>query len=487
MTKNQRNLLYSGTALLVLPFLALCFYNCPLGMHEWDWITNYGQGQNLGYWVEQKSLYFDTMGRFSSTALMGLTHFWYTIERFHWFFVLSLVLFLCSMAYLMHSVFGFADGLNQKLGLPLAAILIWCYFVGISDVYDSIYRFTGVITYQFGIIVSFCFLGLLTKGLHTDKQTGYLHSLVFILTAFFSVGFNEPCLFVNNLVILIVLFFRLHKKKPVPAWLWFGIITLWLGSLVALLAPGNFVRLNAYGPALSSVKLIGMSIGVWLFQLVQWLQHGTLILFSILLIPIIIKYKPSLSTLEMFQSPRLWLFATISAQFLILIPLLWSTRGQSYPERVVDMMHLYLMLGWFGFLISAICRYQIGIKLESCTHQIIGYGLVVLLICLTWFKGLNINRLDKAITQPLSMIQVSSATSQAVLDLVTGTASAYATEMKSQYNALRNCTSDPCYITMPHHQPRLLYDKASDRKHQSGGEPYMGSYFKQGLKLVKYE
>ena len=133
-----------------LPFLWLSFYNVPIGMHEWEWMTDYAGRFTGSWWELQQHLYLNVMGRYTSNGLLSLTSYWCTLSSFPYFFFFWQLAWVLSILFLLRAVFR-NDSWWLAIGLTFGIQVL--YLFQLEDVYDSLYRFTALLTYQAGAIV----------------------------------------------------------------------------------------------------------------------------------------------------------------------------------------------------------------------------------------------------------------------------------------------------------------------------------------------
>lgn len=466
----------------LLPFLCLCAYNHPLGIHEWDWISNHaGELDHLSFWEQQAYWYNSTMGRFASTALLSLTHYWYSLPRFQAFFAGMLLFFMVSLLFFFRKIVPATSG--SWSALP-AMGLLWAYLFNLSDIYDSIYRFSGVLTYQIGLIgVLFCsgwLVQLLREGFRPFAFIGL------IISGLLAIGSNEITLVLLALVFACVLFYWVMDRQKLPLWFWVAGCILGAGAAAALLAPGNFARMNEYGAALGMGKFIFLTVASSGFLYVKWLGQGLLLPLLFLYFPLGIYWREKWGKTALFASPGRWFWPTILSIPLCLAPMIWSARGATFPERVVDLLYVPFAIGAFGFVQACINKHPDYFHWVKKMPALVFGILLVVLIGNTFFGGLEIDRNHKNYSNYLELLQVDAQPGQALKCLLDGTAKRYDAEVKMQYELVAAATQDSCFVPRPAVFPKPLYDSLSDRRHEIG-EMFMGKVLgKQQVKMVFY-
>ncbi len=479
---ENANWFYAGTVAVLLPFLVAACYNHPLGVHEWDWISNYfGKLDHLNYFDEQVWWYENVGGRYASNAILSTTNSWYTLFRFRAVFVCIILLFCAAVWYFFKSCFPE----NNRVALLLSCGLVWIYFAGLTGVYDSIYRYSGILTYQLALILLLFYLGALLRLVRSDAPN--LMHLVWIgLLSLVIPGFNEPVAFAGIFFLAVGIAALKYASRKIPLWLWSAALLFAIGTAIALFAPGNFVRMQIYGQSYPIWKATGLSLAVLAYQIADWFANSLILPMSILAVPLMAHLKDK--SLARRVHPFIWLIGTLFLLFIIIFPLIYSTRGQSYPERIVDLMFVFFLLGWVGFLGSVISRI-LG-SLDSLewpkTWKVVSGLCFAWILGQTWLGGSYLHREQKLAAHPIDILEIASAPGQITLDIVTGKLNAYHHQMEQQYLEISLCKTDTCWISPPTIKPKCLYDPDSDRRTKPAGEPYQGSYWNKAIKIVRY-
>jgi hypothetical protein len=458
-----------------LPFLFLAFCQHPMGLHEWDWIMGYpDEVGGLDFWAAQQYWYEQVMGRFVSTAITSLAPYWYTLSRFQTLLALLVVLLpLC-----LYSVVRVV--LESSSAILWTSVLTLAYWCAISGVYDSLFRFSSVLTYQIGLLGWLIWMAAWSKSLNGSRL--YLSLAVFALL--FAVGTNEITLLLSGIVLLAVGWSqRFHSSRY-----FYLFAVVWaVFAAIVLLAPGNFNRAGQYTTEVPLLKCIMLWGATSLFTLIDWLSDG--ILLPVLVLWGYTLYRWPLKTAHepVFRFPKVWLLATLAVVPAGLFLVVVGTRAASFPERVVDLLFLPFALGCMGTILSFYLKYQqqqrTVVNLPEWMFLVIAFYTVGH----AFFAGLSLNRNDKSPRNYLSLIQVNSPVGQAWLTVLTGQAKQYDLEMSAQYEIIRAAAQDTVWVNPPSVRPILLYDSLSDRRWRPSGELYMGRYFNDRVKSVQYK
>lgn len=480
-TTSEIAMVLFGTIAL-LPFLLLSFYNHPLGVHEWDWITNRrGAMDNLSFYQEQKFYYFNASGRFASTWISSLTDNYYSLINFQSFFAINILL---SVLIIFIAVRSFLNIKSFFKSFAISILICSIWISGISSIYDTLYMLTSVHTYLFGFY-SFILLLVCWKSFmyNTSKQIWYWPWLIVFISVF-TIGTNEVSLFYTVFlnIFLVTYHYKEVKKRSVLSLILIISIT---AAIFSLLAPANFLRESAYQNDYSFIDLFFIAICSSLFDCMSWIINGHLMLGSIVYLLLIqnisIKNKTNISWQYFFSSLLIIIFL---GHFLII----FATHGSSLAERVVDLMYFHFLMLWFYGL------FLISIQYKSILNAISSFSFkneLSFIVIFCFFislmgNGLGIDRNNKTYDNFISLIKVSSNVGKAWLTLLSGNAGAYDKAMNLQYDEIGSCRNGTCITKKPDILPIELYFEASDRRNSIKGDPFIGHYFNENIQFVKY-
>jgi len=473
-------------ALVWIPFLWLSWYNVPIGMHEWDWMTNEAGKLALPWWEQQQYIYTEVMGRYTSNAFLLLTSFWCTLQSFPVFF------FCWHLAWifiLMMAIKSIASEYSWKTCFLLMTGIQTLYVFYLQDVYDSLFRFTGVLTYQFGFL-----LLLLSSIFFIRAESKQKSSTGYILLAFLflglSIGTNEMSMLygvlgTGTLWMYTRFIVKRHSRIYFAAFL-FSICC----ALIVIMAPGNIVRLQSEHGGMNMLNLIFSTLGASVYLWFDWLSNGMLIWVSLLTIPVL-GLKDENSRFTLFNDFRPWLGLLLLIVPLSMGLLMYSTGGDTFPERIIDHLFIHVLFLWLGLLISLSRKFHLPeVASQLGKNKILQFGYFILLLVTSlhvFGDGISVDRSDKSNHRKyLSLIQSNSNITNAWLTLWKDEAQTYRQESLYQLSLLRQCHADTCYIAAPSILPKMLYDPLSDRRNRRG-DPFIGYYFNPEIKFVKYQ
>jgi Family of unknown function (DUF6056) len=485
-TKNTINNIgfWIITIVFLLPFFAIAFYNHPIGMHEWDWITNLNGTYDGKFWEYQGYYYNACMGRFSSTFLMSLMPYWYSLLAFQLFFILILLLLFAAIYFFSKNIFQ--NNFSQKDILKIAIGLFICYLAHVSNLLDTIYSYSSVLTYQIGGIATLFFFGLWATSERPKWSNVLLFSLALLIP-----GINE----ISMLAVWYVWFWLFclskYEHKKLPPFYWQTLFFLLLGTVIYFAAPGNYARMTVYNGNFGMAKAIAITAGSSLFTVVSWFSTAKLLLFSILVVPFLLKNAQKETIKSRFKYPLLYLGLSLLFVPVALFPMILGTKGASYAERVIDLTFLYFLCGFLIFLQALAVKYfeknnpyvLFFSKIEGkITLTFIGFFLFNILI----FNDLRVDR-TKKIATITERININSNAGNLYKTLIDGSAREYDAAVRQQYEIVKQNTKDTCFVTIPKRFPFGIYDPINDRRHLSSGEPYMGYALTSKIIIVRYK
>ena len=455
-------------------------------MHEWDAMTNHGGKLPGSWWEIQQYMYNNYTGRYTSNGSASLTPYWCTLSTFPYFFFLWQ---LAWMGFILLTVRKILEGIPWSSVCFIAIGIQIIYLTQLEDVYDSIFRLGAVITYQLGAIL---WMGALIAFIHfnKDERKNKVFLPVGILLMALSIGTNE----ISMLIILVILTVLLadqylSKKKHRKILLTVLLIAL-VCSFIVILAPSNNLRIAGEKGGLTMANTLLTALGATIYLWLDWLGSGILLLMTVLAFPLLSKELSTLSRLSLFNDYRPWLWIIILIVPVTMGLLMYSTGGDTFPERVIDHLFFHILFLWLGLMIALGLKFNLFREIEKLKNNkaaIGGYVVCTAFVLLFVFvQGIDVNRKDKSNSQHyLSLLQSGSNTTNAWLTLLKGEAQSYYRESMSEMNKLYKCTSDTCFMMKAKNPPTQLYDPLSDRRNRNG-DGYMGYYFNPRIKLVKY-
>ena len=430
----------------LLPFLLLCVYWHPVGTHAVDWISNWGgRYEGFSYWSQQLDWYRTTMGRYTSTALLSTTHYWYTLPVARCLIIALHLLLGGAIHYCVGGVFR-ASGFVH-LVITLAVLLL--YVSNLSNPYDSLYRLTGLLIYQTGLVATLLAVGLLCRG-----KIGWT-----AVAIVFAVGTNEISLVQCGglLIVSLVCHPKLLRRSDIRILLLVALIA----AGTALVAPGNWARAELYHSAHSLPESLALVLATGLLTWFSWLS-------STALLPLVLLGSSALPRVTLRRRNILILGAsTVLLPFVSFAPVLLATRGESFPEGIADWQIIPVAL-LLAVLVASRPRYALSVWQSA---------LLVLLICLISNLGRTSidRRRDGGDRSPWERIVLTAPPGRAWQQLLSGRSAAYSESVQRQYRQIGRCGRGVCHVSpLKAQTDNYLYDASYDRRIGTRGDVWFG-------------
>ena len=428
--------LVGGAVLAVVPFLLLIVYWHPVGTHGLDWATNWNGTFDEVDWLDQQWYWYTTtMGRYTSTAMMSTAHYWYSLTAAR---CLVLAYHLTLVLVLWWWVRKMFPRLRLTVGALLVLLLLALWMNQLSNPYDTLYRYSGLITYQTGLVG-----GILLTGLLRDEQWLWATGV-----AVLTVGTNEIVL-VQVLGILGV--YGLMHRRPLPPKLLVCLVATALAAAIEVLAPGNWVRAASSATFdREVVTAVGLTFASSVYTWASWLSSTPLIALVLLAAAYLPRY-----------TLRRRLRACLLLGILVwlpcsLFPVIFMSGGDSLPEGIVDLQIIPIALLLICYLVS--CR---PVYLPSFVQLTLG----ILVVCQLLLAGLAIDRgRSQVYRTAFDRIVVTANSGVAWKQLLDGTAARYNEQVEAHYQVAATCPRDTCRIKTLDAPETILYDATYDRR-----------------------
>lgn len=449
-------LLGVGSTLTILPLLLLIRYWHPVGTHGLDWATNYdGYFDGINWLEQQWYWYTTTMGRYSSTALMSTAQYWYSLAAARWL-VLGYHLTLgLTLWWWVRRMF---PQLHRTTAVVSTLLLLALWIAQLSNPYDTLYRYSGLITYQTGLIGGMLFTGLLRY------ERWPWAAVVAVLT----VGTNEITL-VQLLGVLIV--FCLLYHRPLPPGLLLCLAVSLLAIAFEVAAPGNWARAARSDTFDQDVVTafcltLGSSVYTWL----SWVSSTPLIPLLLLAAARLPRYRPR-------RRVRGWILLGMVIWLpCSLFPVIFMTGGNSLPEGIVDLQIIPIGLLLISYVMS--CR---PLYLPS----LVQLALAVVIVSQMLLGGLAIDRgRSRPYPTAFDRIMVTANSGLAWKQLLDGTAARYDEQITEHYQTAATCPQDTCLIAPLESPGIILYDTTYD--HRGSGDRRFGNLVGRPGTVIRY-
>jgi hypothetical protein len=335
-------LIGGALALLLLPYVALCFYTQPY-WDDYDYAT---LARRLGQWPAQRYLYAHHTGRYTTlllTRLNPLSYGWLgglKLLTLSWFGATWLVQALALRVLTRQHIDWW------KAAAGSAALLLVQLYVMPSP-YSAFYWFSSAVVYQVPIILGILFfVAALQSGRAANQASRMTWYALAMLALVGVVGGNELALLLAGWVLAWCcwLSYRRTNWPALRRWLGLAAVAL-VAALVVVVAPGNAVRLQHENPGLAIPlwKVAGRAIAQTLLFLTEPRQLTALLVLPVLLARFGYQYR-HLRPAGLHLPLRWGVFFVVGGLGLQMLFLSFTAWG--YPAvRVLNFL-------WFGVLTS---------------------------------------------------------------------------------------------------------------------------------------
>lgn len=153
----------------------------------------------------------------------------------------------------------FADILNIAVTFLLSFVIcklanaksILSYCIGFlllfslnQDVKLSMFWQSGAVNYLYSSVWIFAFLWIYIRQVRNPEAKSLPLAFLWMIPLGFMTGWSNenmgPASFLMSALVIFYFIRKLHRKTPL--WMWTGMISSFIGSVLLILAPGNFIR-----------------------------------------------------------------------------------------------------------------------------------------------------------------------------------------------------------------------------------------------------
>ncbi len=476
------------SAIAILPFLILSFFNYPVGMHDWDWAVNMvGETDHLNYWSEQKYWYNNAMGRYASTAMLSATNFWFSIGTYKWFSFFQFLFLLGSFFVFTKTLF---NSKSRLYCLQIALVTLAIYLHGMQSVFEGFYLLSSNLTYQMAAGMTLLFFAAIIKKNRSESNGKIGWTILSALLLFLIVGMNEISMLILVGIFSIIVLLRFYSNRKIDSTDLILLLVMMISAIIEISAPGNYTRMTYYAGSKNFPLAIGLSLSSGIFLFVKWMTTSLLIPISLFYLSVDQK-NLQVGKSDLFSYPKIATALLLLIPIGCLFPIFWSMGMETLPDRVVDTIFLFFVIGWFLMLQSwSNYFYKNGIITSFQAPKFLQIGLSIFILFNLFFSGINLNK-DKAILATSSknkifkLFTVQSNVGNAWKDLISGEAYGYHLEQKKILESVKHENKNILLVNKLQHQPLTIYNKKYDRK-ASYGDKFIGHFFGRDC-IVKYE
>lgn len=344
---------------------------------------------------------------------------------------------------------------NRKYLIPILVPALIMQILYVPSIVEAFYWYTGAINYTFMHSLSFVFFTfflMLHKGKKSSaKIIALLLAEILLAVIIGGANFSTSLYTVITAWIILVLFSICDRKISLR--LVFPVLLLTAGFCVAILSPGNSMRINSnFGGATGGLfYAVFTSISKTCENILLWLTSWQFILVLLMIVPF-----ASHAVKEMnwsFKLPGLFTAVSVGVFALQIFPTMYvdGTVGGGrqialliYSFWIWAVLNLLYWLGWIYKKTHFKIKNEKLLRAARCIYGNPGKtALVLAIIC---FLGMCITERIKTVT-----------TTRAVKDIVTGSAVGYATEWDVRYEILHDDTQVNVSFTKLENRPETLF------------------------------
>ncbi|MBO2009003.1 hypothetical protein [Hymenobacter negativus] len=381
VVRQRGSLIGLALALALLPFFALSFYNAPF----WDDFGMALMVRQQGFWQAQKAFYLNWGGRYATCFIQTLgnplSYGWLGGTHF-----VPLLILSGTLAVLYFSLRELSGRrLSHGAAGRGAALLLLLCLAWMPTIYPLFYWFCASTGYQLGIILMLLIPVAGLRALRTSGWKSWSWYGLAQLSAVVVVGLNEIALLLLGWMLLVLLASTWRSGLRRAATCWGGLlVTAVVAGTVAVLAPGNWVRMyGTTGKATAVSVHLGTVLRYGGENIVAFLTKPThvvaLLSLPVLLGPLLVRvrhWRPAGFRLPLPAGMAVLLMGVgLSFLFHAFI------TPNPPPGRTSSFIWLWLFLGWAAVLWAAVpTQVPAAVRRALRYSQQLATGLTLLLL-----------------------------------------------------------------------------------------------------------
>lgn len=351
-----------------------------------------------------------------------------------------------SMLYLLHEILVKAMKADQytshSISMLVLLITVQCLYE--QGRVEAFYWYSGAINYTFVYGLSLLFYGLLISAGYAKGEKRTVRLILASVMGFLTAGGNQMTMLNAAIVLLVMIGIMTYRKKwKEHLGLLFPIGSFFIGFVLAIIAPGNFVRAGA-AAGMNPLKAIMVSLYGCLDLAVDEWTSWPLIVMVIAMVPLFwhIAEKSDFT----FRYPVVVVFFGYGLVSAMLTPPLFAL-GNMEAGRIQAMlffMYVLVLTLCVGYITGWAQK-----KYHPCSEINEKAGIWCLLGC---FAFLLFGSLITVIPEP----HYYSATS-AMTDLLNGSAGVYGAEQRGRTELYHDRSNDMVEVDDFSEKPSLLF------------------------------
>ncbi len=421
------------TGLLVLvPFLLLTLYNHP----QADDFGFAVRDRTYSYWEVQVNYYLNWTGRYFSTntAFRINPTITESFVLYKWYSLGLLVSLFAALLLLVYKLLG--ETKQLLIAAALTMLLLSLYLLQMPSISEGVFWLPGYMTYQLPNIMMLLLLALLISFFQAGSK---MLKLVYIglaaVLCIAIIGSNEMAIVMAFTTVLFLFYINWKNARNRP-YLIFLLFICTVACLVAVLAPGNYVRMEDHPDGKKPLWAITYAAFLTVLSFYRWLTP--VLVASVLYViywglPIADKkIREGIFKVNLRDS----ILYYVMTLFLMQFAFTWAI-GERPTPRVENVIYFFFVFGWFYNLQVALTNYGHLLRSErklTPALPVVAFTLYLLLV-----------------------FDIHSNIATAYTDLISGKAKAYDAALGKRYSYLTNSGCDTCALAPLPVIPKSLY------------------------------
>lgn len=419
----------------ILPFLLAATYNQPAADDYFSAVRD----AHTGFMPALRDSYLHWSGRYFAMAVSRINPLlFHSVIAYKAYAVLLIILFIAALHALVRQVAG--RYLSIKQTAALTALFTNIYFIAMPSTAEGFYWFSGAWVYQLANVLFMLLMAALIKL--KRSETNAAHLLYFICSIVLAVciaGSNEISLIITCICVGVFTWHVYRRRLPAAKYFITLTIVSFVAAAIAGFAPGNFERLNHQQEYSSSfVWTLAGGAAITAVYLVQWLIQ--VIIASFIYVPL---WGNALAK-KMVQSGACYSISIKRAVIIFAVIItgiqfftVWAAGG-SNAGRIENVIYLFFITGYFLILQLYLVKRHGSTGVESINmHHLLFKAAVVLFAA--------------------GVLDINNNVSTAWLDLVSGKAKKYDSELNERANVAVRCIQDTCFTAPLTTLPKTIF------------------------------
>lgn len=363
-----------------------------------------------------------------------------------------LLMLTAAVLFFFYELFvkGFGADRYVSHSISMIALFVMIQCMGASGRAESFYWYSGAINYTFIHGMSLLFYGMLIATANAKGiKKGAILAIASVL-GFLVAGGNQMTMLNGAIVLAVVtVFLTILKKWQEYKKLWIPILSFYIGFMISVIAPGNFIRASE-SLGMNPVKAIFVSFYYCLDLMVNQWTTWSVILLSVCMVPLF--WHMAGSTKFKFPCPFLAvLFGYCLVSAMATPPLfIMGNIAAGRLQGLIFLMYVPVLTLCIGYVIGWIRRKWENGQNKREKADVFGiHGCQLLVGCILFFM---FGSLISVIPEPYYYTATS-----AISDIWDGSAAAYSEKLEERVKLYHNGKGADLAVEPLSKQPELLF------------------------------